>query len=70
MEKIVLKRLCQFVHAEHLLPDNQFTFRPHHSTEDSNTVAVDSLLTATDHSHRPQPQPALWPCLGGHEQGL
>ena len=50
MEKIVLKRLCQFVHAEHLLPDNQFAFRPHHSTEDAITVAVDSLLTATDHS--------------------
>ena len=49
LEKIVNKRLCDFLQTHSLLPANQFAYRPQHSTEDSLTLALDRYLSSADH---------------------
>ena len=49
LEKIVHKRLCDFLQTHSLLPANQFAYRPQHSMEDALTLAMDRYLSSADH---------------------
>ena len=52
LEKIVHAQLMDFIEDRHLLPDEQFAFRKHHSTEDALTLAINRWTSVQDRRHR------------------
>lgn len=52
LEKIVNKRLLNYIHKENILSDRQFGFRNNRSTEDAVTSLVDHIVSELDNGKK------------------